>query len=198
MKQFFIILFFLLFIGSCDKFEKDTEVSSGTAQLRQTIFSKSCAGGSFTVSQSHANSLVTAGLESLTNGDSVSISGTVTSSPCFSGGSVSFSCEAQLLIATHRTFICRSGHIVSATTSPTAVVPTTTHTPATSPTVPTTTSVVVPTSVIPGTLPHTQRSFVSGEFHVYNNGTRSFVSIQVSGSPYLLTAGTCPASFLCQ
>ena len=173
------ILCFVFLLSSCDELGKSdvAEVDSGVAQTKELIFSKSCPGGSFKVSKSFIGSTTvsSSGLAQLNVGDQISISGTITNaSPCYTG-TVNFHCEATVKIDQNRSFVCSSG-TVSGVSS--AISGTTTSIPSTG---------AVSTT---GT-----RSFLSGMFHTFGNGTQAYGQIIV-GSPIVPNA-TCHINFTC-
>lgn len=183
------ILCFCLFFSSCDELSEDSnnnkEVGSGAAQVQQTVFSKSCAEGSFKVSKSGLSSstaISSSGLTQLEMGDSVNISGTIAkASPCYAG-SVSFSCSATVAIGDNRSFVCSSGSVSGFSSATAGIVQ------------PTVTSSTLPTGHVSTT---TVRSFVSGQFHTYNNGTTAYGKITVSSPSSLVPQATCVISFIC-
>ena len=174
------ILCFVFLLSSCEKLGQsgDAEVGSGIAQAQELIFSKSCPGGSFAVSKPSTGSTTvsSSGLAQLNRGDQVSISGKITNaSPCYTG-SVNFDCEATVNIGQNRSFICSSG-TVSGVSS--AISGTTTSIPGTG---------AVSTT---GT-----RSFLSGQFHTFGNGTQASAAIVVGG-PSIAPNATCHIGFSC-
>lgn len=178
------VAFLCILFVSCDILKGGPDsAGSGTAQPRQTIFSKTCADGSFTMSRTNTTAVAGTGLGSLNEGDKVHISGTATNAICYGGASVSFSCEASVAVGT-RSFICSTGSVVGGGIAPAAV-----GTAGLAGTV----GVTGATTGVGITGGAVARTFISGQFNVFQNGTQASASIKVSG-PF----GPCPISFVCQ
>ena len=187
LSAFFIML---MMFSSCNPDEKNREVTSGQAQVKTLVFSRTCLGGSFKVSKQTAPALSstvsTSGITQLQLGDQVTITGTVNNGQVCGLGSVSFNCQATVRIDTNRAFICSSSGSIGAgslgvTSSPVAVpggiVSGTPVTPAY-------------TSIIGG------RNVLGGDFYVFDNGTKVSVHITLSG-PSINPQAVCKIGFIC-
>ena len=117
INQVCISLLVLFFFPACDDFGKKKPVTSGTAQVYTTVFSKQCSEGSINIKVETVSETSTEGttvnVDDLKVGDKVQISGTINNHVCPVSGSVSFSCEGQVQIDTNRAFVCNSGTISS-------------------------------------------------------------------------------------
>ena len=169
-------LFFIL--SSCDK-KEPTEVSSGVAQVETTVFSKTCENGSLNIKKEVATSAgvpAVIDIDDLPMGAEVTVSGTVANGAvCGFAGSVSFYCKAIVRIDLNKTFSCIADNRVSGTADG-----------------------LLGTSAYHDSLYTSsyERALISGEFHTFYSGTKSFVSLKVSSSSPLVPA-PCLLSFIC-
>lgn len=184
--EIFRFLKTLVFLSSAFFFiacnNKPTQVDPGDAQAKKVFSSRSCAGGSFTITKS----VVGTSSAELQMGDKVTVQGTINNANPCRQGSVSFTCEAIYSIANNRSFVCEKGTV----SSPLSVgVSPTTVTSGTSP--------IGTTTPTTGVLSPSSNALVSGEVHIFGNGTQSFVRIALPSSSALVPQATCLVSFRC-
>jgi len=180
-------------------------VTPGTGSSGSEAFSKVCQAGSFTVyKQSVVGAVGYHQIETLAAGSTLSVKGTINSSPCHSGGSVTFTCEGQVAVA-NRAIICSSGTIqsghhveVSQGGSSTSLL---SHALSSDkdkcdPAV---------TSCAPATTTSYKHSvtLISGQVHIYENGTKAAINLRfphpspLGGTTYGGAYQYCSAGFVC-
>lgn len=186
INRFILLILTLFFVLSCEK-ETPKEATSGVAQVTTEVYSKTCSGGSLRITKETTTleGALPAVLEvdDLPIGAEVSVSGTIAhGSVCGFTGAVSFSCKASVRIDLNRSFYCVADNYISGATS---ITPGVYSTPGYSSPAPGYSSGVG------------SRSLISGEFHTYYGGNRTFISLQVSSSsPHVPVP--CKLSFICQ
>ena len=182
-SKFILSVLALFFLFSCDK--EPTEVTSGTAQAQTIVFSKTCSEGSLKITKETTAAVgVTASLNinDLSVGAEVTMSGTINKGGCGFTGLVSFSCRASVLIDTNRTFSCIAENFISGISNN---LGTNVYS-----------NPAAPNPIAPNPYNTTyQRSLISGKAHTYDNGTKTFVELQVS--PSYPSFAPCPLSFSC-
>ena len=177
-------LLFVFFFASCEN--EPSQVTPGEAQTTKVIVSRSCPSGSFTISKTVVGSVSS----QMQVGDKVTLRGTVNdASPCRQGA-VSFTCSARYEVPANRTFICEQGTFSSsALINPGGSYSTTVSTG-----LPSSVSPAIGVSGIPAVA---SNAIVSGEVHVWGNGTKSSGSITLPSSSSLVPQATCKIGFTC-
>ena len=213
--KYFLIIVVSLFLVNCDNNDNDNDLFGGIVDSGSSgslAYSKRCQGGSFQVYKSSVVGHVGySQISSLPVGSSVSVKGSISSSPCHSGSSVTFTCEGTVAIGTNRTIQCTSGSIFYGGTSSFQ-----------------TTKTTAPSNLLPNLLGgshqscdplidplctggnsihssgstlynnHSSRNLTSGQIHTYDNGTRAAVSLTFPHPSSLPSfGGQCSAGFLC-
>ena len=190
MKNISLLLLSFLFI-SCggNDYIPEVDVDSGTALTSNVISSRNCSKGSVQIySDDYGKSL-------LTGGESVNISGKIFAADSCFQQAVTFSCTGNVAVGINRTFNCNQGKVEASGHS--------SFGPSPSPFL----SLDAILSPLPASLHQTQPNsygstgsvysapLISGQVNIYNNGTKTSVSITYQNPS---TAGfICKHGFVC-
>ena len=173
------MLIFLLFLTSCQ--EPKVVTPGPVVPTERQVFADSCSGCSFRVLKKITGS---SSGNSLKQGDHLIVKGSATGDGICHSGSISFQCQPMVVIE-NRTLRCSSGTVSTSVASAPAVSTPAVSTPAVSTPAVSTPAVSTPavstpavsTPAVSTTVASPQ--FRSGEFHIFDNRTESFLSLVI-------------------